>query len=213
MMAVRLYHPTDDKAVHQICADTAFFGAPLEAFFGNRHLFNDYFAAAYTEFEPEHLWVAEADGRVIGYLMGCPDTARLNKKVQRHILPRVLARLIRGAYRLDAATRRFVGQYVLSLVQGQFFHVDLTRYPAHLHLNIAERWRGRGLGRQLLTAYLEQLRAEGIPGVHLETSDHNTRAVPLYEKLGFRLLDRRPSTLYRQVLPEPVYALAYGLRL
>ncbi len=212
-MNVRLYRPADRAAVHCICADTAFFGAPIEAFWGNRRLFTDYFAATYTDLEQQYLWVAEATEQVVGYLMGCPDTRQLDHRVRRHILPRMLARVAMGRYRLDARTRRFIGQYIVSSLRGELAHIDLACYPAHLHINIALEWRGNGLGKRLLHAFLAQLRSADVPGAHLETSDHNIIAVPLYEKLGFRLLDRRPTRLYMQATKEPVHALTYGLLL
>ena len=40
-------------------------------------------------------------------------------------------------------------------------------YPAHLHIDLLERARGRGLGRLLIERLLGELRARGVPGVHL----------------------------------------------
>jgi len=61
-------------------------------------------------------------------------------------------------------------------------------YPAELHINLLPAWQGRGLGGRLMKAFLDGLRAEGVRGVFLQTSDRNLKAVPFYERLGFVLL-------------------------
>ena len=61
-------------------------------------------------------------------------------------------------------------------------------YPAELHINLLPAWQGRGLGGRLMKAFLDGLRAEGVRGVFLQTSDRNLKALPFYERLGFVLL-------------------------
>jgi GNAT superfamily N-acetyltransferase len=43
------------------------------------------------------------------------------------------------------------------------------RYPAHLHVNLAAPWRGRGIGSLLVAAFADMARASGAPGVHVVT--------------------------------------------
>ena len=64
-----------------------------------------------------------------------------------------------------------------------------------------------------MSAYLDQLRREGIPGVHLETSSANTIAVPWYEQLGFQLLQRTPTDLYRPSVGHSIDLLVYAMKL
>jgi ribosomal protein S18 acetylase RimI-like enzyme len=89
----------------------------------------------------------------------------------------------------------------------------LSPYPAHLHINTRAELRGSGIGTALMHAYLDQLRSEHIPGVHLETSSENKIAVPWYEKLGFQLLQRTPTDLYKASTGHSIDLLVYGLRL
>ena len=58
-----------------------------------------------------------------------------------------------------------------------------------------------------------QLRQLGVPGVHLETTSQNQAACHLYQKAGFKLLDARPTRLWRQYVPVPVENRCYGLKL
>jgi GNAT superfamily N-acetyltransferase len=62
---------------------------------------------------------------------------------------------------------------------------DLTaRYPAQLHVNLDEAWRGRGIGARLLAAFSELARASGAPGVHVITA-RGMRNVSYYSANGF----------------------------
>lgn len=212
---VRLYQPTDRAAVFQLCGDTTFFGAPIEHFFDARELFLDTFAAYYTDRAGDHLWVAAAGsaeddrGDIAGYLMGCPDTADNHRCFRAHVR-KIIWRTITLRYRgLTSKTLRFAWNYL----HLRMPYLDLSPYPAHLHINTRAELRGSGIGTALMRAYLDQLRSENIPGVHLETSSENKIAVPWYEKLGFQLLQRTPTDLYKASVGHSIDLLVYGLRL
>ncbi len=59
-----------------------------------------------------------------------------------------------------------------------------SRYPAHLHINLAAAARNRGVGSQLIEAFLSDARAAGVPGVHLVTG-RNSRNRSFYTRNGF----------------------------
>jgi ribosomal protein S18 acetylase RimI-like enzyme len=46
--------------------------------------------------------------------------------------------------------------------------------------------RGRGIGRMLLEATLEELESRGVPRVVLSTAERNEAAQRLFERAGFR---------------------------
>ena len=58
------------------------------------------------------------------------------------------------------------------------------RFPAHLHINLAARFRSRGIGATLIDAFAEHARAAGAPGMHIVTGS-NMRNVRFYERCGF----------------------------
>ncbi len=210
---IRPYQLADREAVHRIAGDTAFLGQPIETYLDDRQHFLDLFVAYYTDHEPTYAWVAEADGQVVGYLIGCPDTARHRRILLHRILPHVLLHLLRGRYRVGRRTYRYVVRLALASLRGEFPQADHTLYPAHLHINVAADWRGCGLGRRLMSIYLAQLREETVAGVHLETTTLNRAAVPLYRSLGFELLDARRTRMWEGFIAEPVENLLFGLRL
>jgi len=212
-LAIRPYRPADRQAVHAIGADTAFFGDAVEAELEDRRLFCDLFMAYYTDLEPEHAWVACREDRVIGFLLGCLDGKRQRRALLWRIVPQVLGRLARRGYRLGRLTRRFAWALVGAWVRGEVTPSFDAGYPAHLHLNVAAPWRGRGIGRSLLEAYLGQLRALAVPGVHLTTTSRNEAACRLYERSGFHLLEQRPTRIWAGLVDGPVLNRCYGLRL
>ncbi len=59
-----------------------------------------------------------------------------------------------------------------------------ARYPAQLHVNLAEEWRGRGVGRALVEAFLRACGGRRVAGVHVFTG-RGLRNVRFYEAAGF----------------------------
>lgn len=63
---------------------------------------------------------------------------------------------------------------------------------------IREKFRSRGLGREFFR-YLEEQKGEEVTRLRLEVEEENTRAVSLYERLGYEVLD-----YVQMVKDEPV---------
>lgn len=212
-LVIRPYFPDDREELLRIGADTAFFGAPIEAYMEDRNAFLDAFYAYYTDLEPEHTWVASANGKVVGFLTGCVDTRKRDREFLRVVLPTLAGNVLRGKYHFGKLSLQYFTGLIGSLIHGEFTRVDLKSFPAHLHINVEAPWRGNKLGQRLMEAYLTQLRALGIAGVHLDTTSVNEAACRLYEKLGFRLLDARPDRFWAKWFGHPVNNLCYGLKL
>jgi GNAT superfamily N-acetyltransferase len=212
-LAVRPYNPADRDALLRIAADTAAFGAPVETFFDDRRLFSDAVYSYYVDYEPEHAWIAAVGDEVVGFLVGCTDTGRHDRVLAQKIVPALVLNLLRSHYRLGQLTGRHLRAEVEAGLRGERAEADLALYPAHLHINLDVRSRGHGAGRRLMEAYLDQLRSLRVPGVHLHTTNLNAAAVTLYTKLGFVLLDARPTKVWSEVTAEYVESRCYGLRI
>jgi GNAT superfamily N-acetyltransferase len=59
-----------------------------------------------------------------------------------------------------------------------------ARYPAHLHVNLTEAARGKGIGGRLVEAFCFRAMVAGSPGVHVVTG-RGLRNVAFYQRLGF----------------------------
>jgi ribosomal protein S18 acetylase RimI-like enzyme len=210
-LIIRPYQPPDRQAVLRIGAGTAFFGAPIEACLEDRNLFLDAFYAYYTDLEPQHSWVACADGQVVGFLAGCVDTRLHNRQLLRVIIPRLAGNLLRGRYHFGKRSWHYFSGMLARFLRGELTRVNLDAYPAHLHINVESAWRRVKLGQRLMDAWLGELRALGSPGVHLNTTSLNEAACRLYEKMGFRLLDARPDRFWTKWFGHPVDNRSYGL--
>lgn len=73
-----------------------------------------------------------------------------------------------------------------------YFHdfAGLTAdYPAHLHVNLAPQFRGRGIGAALVEAFAADAARAGARGMHVVTGV-GMRNVGFYERNGFRELGR-----------------------
>jgi ribosomal protein S18 acetylase RimI-like enzyme len=210
---IRSYRAGDRAAVLQIAADTGFFGAPVEAFLDDRRLMQDAFVAYYVDREPEHLWVAEADGEVVGYISGSVG-GRHAALGRARIAAATVFRSLTFRYRFGRKSWRYFGRAAQAVLRGEYPHADLKHYPAELHINLAEGARGLGLGKGLMNTCLDQMSALGMPGIHLNTTSLNAAAVGMYEKMGFQLLGRKRTRLWEPWLPDrEVVNLVYGKRL
>ena len=66
----------------------------------------------------------------------------------------------------------------------QQFAEASARFPSHLHVNLAQGWRGQGIGALLVTAFCDHARDAGAPGVHVVTQK-GMRNVGFYAANGF----------------------------
>lgn len=66
-----------------------------------------------------------------------------------------------------------------------------------VNLVVAERDRGKGIGRSLVAAALEHAAGRGAVTMYLEVAEDNAAARALYEAAGFAPVGKRPE-YYRQ---------------
>ena len=212
-LSIRPYQKQDRAGLMKIAADTAFFGEPIEKYMEDRRIFLDSFYAYYTDYEPEHCWVALDDQLVVGFLTGCANTTRQQQINRRNIMPRVYWRFLTMQYKPGPKAWNYFRRLARAQRAHQFAEADLNLYPAHLHINVDTAYRGHGIGLRLMQSFLDQLIYEQIPGVHLGTSSENEGACRLYTQLGFQLLDARNTSLWQDIIDHPVENRTYGLLL
>ena len=59
------------------------------------------------------------------------------------------------------------------------------QHCGNLGMGVLAEYRGQGIGKQLLIAFIAKARAKGITRVELEVRADNERAIKLYERVGF----------------------------
>lgn len=168
-------------------------GERAETNLGDDELMADLTTAYYTDHEPGSTWVALSDGRVVGYLSGCLHTPRYLKSMFAKIGPMAI---VRGMWR-GLLWRRATWKWIVAGLRtwrrvGNYRNKYLAEYPAHVHLNMANGFRGKGMGWALLDKFFTEAKNKGVPGVHLAVRGDNKPAISFFEKMGFTLAERKP---------------------
>ena len=193
---IRPYRAADRADVRRLACETAVRGTPVDTLFADREVAADVLTRYYTDEEPSSVFVAESDGRVVGYLTGCLDSRRYARRMTWRIVPAAVLRAVRHGMLWHASTRRLLQAGWLTWRRGGLPRTfTAPAYPAHLHLNVQEGFRGQRIGQSLTERFLQQAASAGVPGVHAAVRGDNAPACRLFERLGFTVLSRHPMVL------------------
>ncbi len=161
-------------------------GSPTASLWGHQESEAAVYLDPYMDIAPDSLYVAVVDGALVGYLAGCLDDSALPSEGARMSAAIRVHRLT-----LRARPAAFFARSVRDLV-GAAIRKEPTaggfadsRWPAHLHINVASAARGTGAADGLMSRWQDRLREAGSPGCHLQTLAENTRAVRFFERMGF----------------------------
>ncbi len=183
---VRRYRAEDRAAVRLVAYETGYLGDSAKRYWRDFPSFADIWTSYYTDHEPKSVFVAEGKSGVVGYLVGCVESAHAPTPAA------ALARqLIRRALLLRSGTAGFLWRSIWDAArqrQSPTGVLNDRRWPSHLHVNLLHEARGRGVGSQLMKAWFWRLREVGSPGCHLATLTENTTALAFFERMGFRHL-------------------------
>ncbi|UCH42602.1 MAG: GNAT family N-acetyltransferase [Dehalococcoidales bacterium] len=184
---VRPYRSSDRQAVRQLAGEDEF-GRPYLAskYSGYREYLADS-VSHYYDLEPESMFIAESDGAVIGNLLGAVDTKATEKRQATHTHHLRRKRLLTGGYGLPFWLIKVIrSERVPTITRAPY--VDPAEYPAHLHIGVNRKWRRRGIGSALMTAYENYLRSRGVAGYHLYASSFHYQGMSFYRKFGLEEL-------------------------
>ncbi len=203
-VVIRPYQPADRSAIRRICCDTGFLGNPIETIFSDREIFADLFTGPYLNYESKYAWVADAIGRVVGYLLGSVsptfDYTLLYSGFQTTM--KMIARAATGRYATHPRTKNFIRWLLTSGYREQPRHPDRA---AHLHLDIEKKYRGHGLACRMWRIYEKQLEQSGVEYCYgAFFSWQNRRPENGYSRFGFSVFDRKLTTIFQPEISEPV---------
>lgn len=211
-IVIRQYQKEDRVFIRKIAWDTAFMGEPADIFFNGKEILTDFLTEYFTDYEPNSCFVAKANDRVIGYLIGSKSVRRLMMISQTKIFLRLLIRSIINGALLKKKNANFIFHYLISLLRQEFKMPDFSNnYPAVLHINIEQNWRNLKIGSRLMAAYLEYLVREKIFGVYLATM--SDKASSFFKQQGFNLLYKGQRSYFRYILQKDVPIYIFGKRL
>lgn len=199
---IRSYRATDRAAVRRLCCQTGFLGEPIDPVYEDHELFADFLTTYYTDHEPESSFVLELEGEICGYLLGSrrPLFNQLYSFQQNLVLGfRALLRY----YRYNARSRRFV-RWVLS--HGWREVPAAPRRTPHFHINLLPEARKMSTTRALFSAYFAYLFRNGERRVFGQiVTFESRRGEKMFERYGFRVMNRAEITKYKAFYPESVY--------
>lgn len=134
-----------------------------------RHAFHDLWLGQYLRIDPALVFVAIDEHSAVGGYLV-------------------------GTFANLATSPRFA-----ALPYTQAFATAVTRFPAHLHVNLTTSWRGRGVGGLLVDAFADRVAAAGLPGFHVITGAA-ARNVPFYTRANFQEIARTTNARGNTVL-------------
>ena len=214
MAEIRSYKPQDRSALRQICCDTADAGRPSENFFPDREVLADLVTKYYTECEPESAFVADKNGEVVGYITGCMDTQRFTQAMTWQIVPVTFVKaLFRGVLWHPQTVRLVRTNLGLWLKSDHGNQETLRDYPAHLHVNVRDGFRGQKLGHRLVETFCELAQKAKARGVHARVSAENAPAGHFFEELGFVEVQQEPRCLSPDGSGRVLYTKVFGKKL
>lgn len=198
MVQIRGYQPQDRNAVINICWRTGYMGESAAGRFDDPYLFGLLFCVYYIDYEPKNCFVAEDEktGQVIGYILSSLDSKKQEEQFRKNMIRKIAVRAF--LYTLWRHPRTFRvfwhfkknGEEETKILNEE---VLLAPYPAHLHIDIIPDYQRQGIGTQLMETLENHLKDHNVKGVHLGTSERNTKAVQFYRKLDFKVIYEGPG--------------------
>ncbi len=199
---VRRYQSSDRSIVRQLCCDTGFLGNPIDPVFEDRELFADFLTGYYLRHEPDSAFVLTINDEVKGYLLG----SRRPLKHQIYSLRQNLVLAVKASFRyfyLNRESKRFLHWMLLNAPREV---PAAPRRTGHFHINLLPAARSIEGCRLLLETYLRFLYEKGVKRVYgqMVTFD-DRRGYKLFERYGFRVMNRSEITKYRRFTSRNVY--------
>ena len=206
---IKRFERSNRKAVRLISCDTAFLGIDNKLFFDDDEVLADALTIYYTDYEPQSCFVAVEKNKVIGYIIGSKNVVRMDMIFHYIILPKLIIKaLARGVF-LRKKNIRFLLRVAGSFLKGEFSTPDFSKqYPATLHINIDENFRGRKIGNQLIEHYLKYLKENKIGGVHFGTM--SGRAKNFFTRLGFNILFETRHSYLTYITKQDIHYYILG---
>jgi hypothetical protein len=200
--AIRSYRPSDRGAVRRLCCQTGFLGEPIDPVFQDHELFADFLTSYYTDKEPESSFVLEIDGEIRGYLLGSRRPLRNQFYSFRQNI-RLFVRALCRYLGYDKRSRRFI-RWMIS--HGWREVPAAPRRTPHFHINLLPDARKMSTTRALMSAYLSYLYRSGEKHVYGQIATFESRrGEKMFERYGFKVMNRAEITKYKAYYPESVY--------
>ena len=186
-VTVRGYRDTDKEALTRICIEGSSWGAL-------RDLAPMFFLDAYLA-EPASCFVAELEGRIVGYWVGTLDVRKLQRDTRRRVAaawPAILAWYWQSRSRLSRSER---SRYWRQILVGRnpsrrrlafiLQQVGETFGKTYVHFQVDKEAAPAGTVFSLARAWIDHLRRRRVQGALLPSVPGGPGAIEMWKRLGF----------------------------
>lgn len=203
---VRRYRESDWDAVSQICIESGL-GGQLRNYFCDGPAFARLWLLPYLKADSDSCFVAEVDGQVVGYLVGKAHAPswRFALSALGPALA-IVRNSLTGKYKHHAPSTQFV-RYLWFRAWREI--PRRLKGAAEFHFNVRESAQGDPeLGPKLMRAFFDHALGLGVTTLNIQVFlREGLRPHRFYARLGMRLVDLCPCTLFR----EPALAATYAI--
>jgi ribosomal protein S18 acetylase RimI-like enzyme len=194
---IRPYHISDLTAIYKICLLTGNSGKDASGLFKDPDLLGHFYAAPYAFLNPEVCFVITNENRPCGYIIGTNNSEMFYKQCELVWFP-----ILRSKYPAPNEDDTSIDARIIRRIhEGHKTKPELAAYPAHLHIDLLPETQGQGMGRKAMEVFMDKLKQQNVPALHLEVGKSNKGAMKFYEKMGFH------------VVKEYEHSVAYGMNL
>lgn len=194
MVELRPYRASDLEALYEICLVTGDSGQDASPLHNDRKVIGHLYSAPYGVLEPEQVFVAEDEEGVAGYVVGTFDTDAFDERLEREWWP-----ALREHYaRVPAADLTDTDRLRIEAIRHPHSNPPdiVARYPAHIHMNLLPRLRGKRVGTGLLQLWIARAKSAGVSGIHLGANAGNTGGVAFWQASGFQPVQNNGRTVW-----------------
>jgi ribosomal protein S18 acetylase RimI-like enzyme len=183
---IRPARKSDAEAISRIALLTGAAGADATDLLVHGNLIAEVFALPYLSLSPTIAIVAEIDGQIVGYAVGTPDSRAFDAAMARDWWP-----ILQARYATPGGPEDSLDHWYHTRIQeaSPLPPAVVARFPAHLHLNVDPAFHGRGIGRNLVRAWLDKLVRQGGRSVHIGADPRNLGGIQFWQASGFRAVN------------------------
>jgi len=175
----------DLEAVYAICLKTGDAGRDATGQYRDPNLIGHIYAGPYLALDGLISFVAEDGSGIFGYAVGAADTRAYEQRLEREWWPSLRERYPEPVETSDGGSaddHRIRALHRPAVVPEAI----VADFPAHVHMNLLPRARGRGVGTRLLDAWVEAARLQGVAAVHAGVSAANEAGLAFWKARGFQ---------------------------
>ncbi len=118
--------------------------------------------------------LADDNDKAVGYILCEPDYKRFGKLFIEKYAPII--------YKI----RKENGLMALALPFP--YKLFGRKYPAHLHIDILDKYQNMGYGTMLMDTLLSELKKRNVRGIMLTANSDNDGAIRFYKRLNFKTI-------------------------